>query len=45
MLDVLSGSIAAHTIHHRLAPSSKGRPPLPLISVAIHPGSIALTKC
>src|SRR6188472_778650 len=38
----LSGNVAAHTIP--FAPSSTGRPPLPPISVATHPGSTELTK-
>ena len=41
-LGPLSGNVAAHTIP--FAPSSTGRPPLPPISVATHPGSTEFTK-
>jgi hypothetical protein len=36
------GNVAAHTIP--FAPSCTGRPPLPPISVATHPGLTELTK-
>src|SRR5439155_19295767 len=37
-----SGRVAAHTTP--AAPSATGRPPLPPMSVATHPGQTALTK-